>query len=145
MGARKKLLNLRQEKLFLGAAVETDKPIEPARPVRSDALFSVRLFAQKAERPAYRKSWSCKVLRSSEQYALEQARNYVARIGRMAGLHDAETTFLVERNGVLYEYYEYDGSGFRCVEEGCNDEQDDQGEVSSSENRAAGSKHASAK
>lgn len=96
----------------------------PARPVRAEALFTVRLFAQKSERPAYRKSWSCKVLRSSEQYALEQAREYVRRMAKMAGLQNSETTFIVERNGVLHEYFEYDGTGFRRIEEGSIDEQE---------------------
>ena len=119
--ASKKPLGLHQEQMFQPEPVG---PVSPSRPAKAEALFTVRLFAQRSERPAYRKSWSCKVLRSSEQYALEQARDYVRRIGKMAGLQNSETTFVVERNGVVHEYFEFDGTGFRCVKEGSDDGQE---------------------
>lgn len=123
MAARKQF-NPDQGGLFGAEAISLPAEVAPARPVRAEALFTVRLFAQRAERPAYRKSWSCKVLKSSEAYALEQARDYVRRMAKMAGLQNSETTFIVERNGVVHEYFEYDGAGFRRIEEGSIDEQE---------------------
>lgn len=126
MMAKKEVFNPNQARLFSSDDAQGERAglIAPARPERATALFTVRLFAQGSERPAYRKSWSCKVLRSSEQYALEQARDYVRRMGKLAGLRNTETTFLVERNGALHEYFEFDGTDFRRVEEGSFDEQE---------------------
>lgn len=119
MAARKKFLGFNQEQMFARPDVEDARVLALKK---SEAMFTVRLFAQRSERAAYRKSWSCKMLKLSEEQALGHARDYVARIGRMAGLQNEETTFVVERNGVVHEYFDFVDGGFRCVKES-DDEQ----------------------